>query len=108
MDEWDGDHPNHFVVKCRIVYSTWAACGPPSDYELLAPNNFLWRVFCNAGGSVKGALRASQRLVAFVAFAWLQAIYNGNYQSGRQRLLFMPEMLLKTADEIEAFRQHMA
>jgi hypothetical protein len=69
-----------------------------------APGYFLWRIRQKAGGGAAGDLRASQKFVLFLHYAWLAAIQG----AGIAGSLFLPEGLLKTEAELayyEQFRQ---
>lgn len=96
----EGDHEAGAASRCRAVLGAWSDNGPPAtavDYE--SPGNFLWRICKSAGAGIRGLVRASQKFVVYLRHTWLQALY------GRTEL-FMPEMLFKRADEIEAYKAH--
>ncbi len=98
---------NHFVAKCKMVYGTWAAYGEPPEEDMELPGNFLWRAARSAGGGIRGGLRGSQRFISFLVYAWQQAIHDASKPLRGSELMFMPELLFKTEEEIEAFRAHM-
>lgn len=91
-------------ARCRAVLGAWKG-KMPRGTQWKDPRNFLWRIWRSAGKGVRGDLAASQKFIVFLRHTWLDALYNGTTSSGREPL-FLPDMLFKTAYEIEAFERH--
>jgi len=92
--------------NCRVTYATWAMSGAPDTYLLKSPENFIWRVYFGAGLGNKGALRASQKFIEFLTFTWLHALRTNTPTYGAGQPIFIPEMLLKSPDEVSAYESH--
>ena len=92
------------LVRCKAVLNAWKGRMPRgSQWE--DPQNFLWRIWRSAGKGTRGDLKASQKFIVFLRYIWLDALYDDTTSSGHDPL-FLPDMLLKTVPEVEAFKKH--
>jgi hypothetical protein len=91
------------MVRCHAVLNAWKNDHQPDG--LRRPGDFLWRIWEGAGGGYKGDLKASQKFLVFLRYAWLDAVHAGT-TSGTCGELFSPDMLFRDDDEIDAFKSH--
>ena len=91
-------------LRCAIVLTTWKTV-PEDSVDLTDPRNFLYRIQKNAGGGWRGDLRASQALLRYLRYNWLETL---EQRSGPRDRLFVPELFFKTPGEIESYLQHTA
>lgn len=87
--------------RCRLVLACWKTEDPKKP---IGPRFFLWRAWAARGGGTKGDLVASKLFIAYLRQVWAQAVCNGP-QASR---LFVPEHFFVNADEVMAYREHMA
>jgi len=66
----------------------------------VAPGNFLWRVWREAGGGVKGDLRASQAFIRYLRANWLEIITQKKLGANT---FFLPDFFFKSDEERNAF-----
>ncbi len=90
-------------LHCQLVRDVWRSGNPPSDADCERPAQFLWRVWRSAGGGWRGDLRASQVLLLYLWYTWLDALARCNRQRGD---LFPLERVFKTAAEVDAYKAH--
>lgn len=87
------------------------------EWSLHEPRNFLWRMWyalleleqgqLTSKSQLKADLRASQRLLAYIRFNWLAAIYQDSPSLPEQRTsLFNPRMFFRYSAEVDAFTHH--
>lgn len=62
--------------RYRLTLSCWYG-DKPGDKELNSMAYFLWRVYCKYGSAEKGAVRASQKFIAYLRHTWLEGLYAG-------------------------------
>lgn len=99
---------DHILTKVRelrgaTVLGTWKT-RDYHDVDTQDPRNFLYRIYAAAGGGPRGDLRASQALIRYLRYNWLDALER---RPGVRDGLFAPELFFKTPAEIETYRQHM-
>jgi len=91
-------------LRCALVLTTWKTVSEDL-VDLTDPRNFLYRIQKNAGGGWRGDLRASQALLRYLRYNWLETL---EQRSGPRDRLFVPELFFKTPGEIESYLQHTA
>lgn len=96
---------NRDMARCAVVLRVWSG-EKPTGAAWRVPGNFLWRIWRAAGGGAKGDLAASQKLIVFLRYNWLHALYKDTKSSGRDPV-FLPDMLFRGDHEVAAFNQHM-
>jgi hypothetical protein len=85
--------------RCATVLNCWKNQDPETvDYS--APENFLWRIWKQAGGGSKGDLRASQAFVRYLRANWLDII--SQRRAGCDNF-FAPRHFFKSDEEQQAF-----
>jgi len=90
-------------LRCATVLRTWKTSNPADiNYDL--PQNFLWRIWRNAGGGPKGDLRASQAFIHYLRLNWLDTLVQ---RHGLRDRIFSPKDFFKLDTERVAFVQHM-
>jgi len=91
-------------LRCALVLTTWKTVAE-DVVDLTDPRNFLYRIQKNSGGGWRGDLRASQALLRYLRYNWLETL---EQRSGPRDRLFAPELFFKTPSEIESYLQHTA
>jgi len=87
--------------RFRTVLSCWKTEDPKKP---IGPRYFLWRAWAARGGGSKGDLVASKLFVSYLRQTWSKAVCNGPQADH----LFVPEHFFVNADEVMAYREHMA
>ena len=91
-------------LRCAMVLNCWKTVDPATvDFE--HPQNFLWRIWKNAGADAKGDLRASQAFIGYLQTNWAQALVAAR---GAPSELFLPDKFFKTDAEKQAYSDKMA
>lgn len=93
----------HRELRGATVLGVWKT-REYHDVDCQDPRNFLYRIYAAAGGGSRGDLRASQALIRYLRYNWLDALER---RPGVRDGLFAPELFFKTPAEIETYRQHM-
>lgn len=92
------------ALRCAQVLNSWKTVAP-SEVAVEKPENFLYRIWQQAGGGWRGDLRASQAFVAYLRDNWLASL---DKRIGTTDGLFAPDHYFKTPAERLAFKQYMA
>lgn len=91
-------------LRCATVLGVWKT----QDYhavDVQDPRNWLYRIYAAAGGGPRGDLRASQAMIRYLRYNWLDTLER---RPGARDGLFAPELYFRTPAEIETYRNHMA
>lgn len=89
--------------RCASVLETWKTVHPGA-VDLTDPRNFLYRIYKASGAGVRGDLRASQALLRYLRYNWLDA---ADKRKGAKDGLFAPELFFKTPAERATYELHM-
>ena len=92
------------AVRAAHVLNSWKTVAP-EDIDIKKPENFLYRIWYDAGGGWRGDLRASQAFIRYMRDNWLAGL---DKRVGRSDGLFAPDIYFKTPEEMVAFKRHMA
>lgn len=97
----DGKDPK--VSRCQLVLDCWKTT-PTSGVTPATsiPRNFLWRVWAERGGGVRGDLAASRLFVLFLQETWTKAMCN----LSQARRLFVPRYFFTAQEEADAYEDH--
>jgi len=92
------------AIRAAHVMNSWKTTDP-DDIDIKKPENFLYRIWHEAGGGWRGDLRASQAFVRYMRDNWLAGL---DKRVGRADGLFAPDIYFKTPEEMVAFKRHIA
>lgn len=90
-------------LRCAVALGTWKTQSY-HDVDTQDPKNWLYRVYAAAGGGPRGDLRATQAMIRYLRYNWLDALER---RPGVRDGLFAPELYFRTPAEIETYREHM-
>lgn len=88
------------VSRCKLVLDCWKTSQP--TIVPTTPRNFLWRVWGDKGGSIRGDHAASRLFVSFLRLTWTKAMC----LTAQASRLFVPKYFFAKKDECEAFIEH--
>jgi hypothetical protein len=91
------------VSRCQLVLDCWKTT-PASGVTPATsiPRNFLWRVWAERGGGVRGDLAASRLFVSFLQATWTKSMCTLS-QASR---LFVPRYFFPTKEEADAYAEY--
>lgn len=89
------------AIRCQLVMDCWKSSQGITPATSI-PRNFLWRIWSEKGGGIRGDLAASKLFVSFLQSTWTKAMCASS-QAGQ---LFVPKYFFANETEVEAYEAH--